>query len=129
MQAGTVGTQSLSSYVLGSGCGRSAETQGDDREDPMKRRISLLATAAGMVAMLAIAPAASAHNRGLVWLPSGECVQVGSLKSLFVPGKDAYLDLYPEDGPYPLDEYGTSFAAMQGNSAVEKGACPFHPGR
>ena len=90
----------------------------------MKRRISLLATAAGMVAMLAFAPAASAHNRGLVWLPTGECVQVGSLESVFVPAFGTYLDLYPDDGPYPLDEYGTSFAASQGNSALEKGACP-----
>ncbi len=95
----------------------------------MKRRIYLLATALGMVVALAVAPATVAHNRALVWLPTGECVQVGSLKSLFVPGKDAYLDLYPADGGYPLDEYGTSFAAMQGNSALEKGACPFHPGR
>jgi hypothetical protein len=95
----------------------------------MKRRISLLATAASLVVVFAVATPAAAHNRALVWLPSGECVQVGSLKSVFVPGKDAYQDLYPEDGPYPLDEYGTSFAAMQGNSALEKGACPFHPGR
>lgn len=89
----------------------------------MKRRISLLATAVGMVATLAIAPAASAHNRGLVWLPTGECVQVGSLKSVMLPD-GTYLDLYPADGGYPLDEYGTSFAASQGDSAVEKGACP-----
>jgi hypothetical protein len=82
-----------------------------------------------MAGALALPATAAAHNRGLVWLPSGDCVQVGSLKSLFVPGKDAYLDLYPEDGPYPLDEYGASFAAMQGNSAVQKGACEFHPGR
>jgi hypothetical protein len=82
-----------------------------------------------MAGALAFPATAAAHNRGLVWLPSGDCVQVGSLKSLFVPGKDAYLDLYPEDGPYPLDEYGASFAAMQGNSAVQKGACEFHPGR
>jgi hypothetical protein len=95
----------------------------------MKRRISLLATAASLVVAFAFAAPAAAHNRGLVWLPSGDCVQVGSLKSVYVPGKDAYQDLDPSDGPYPLDEYGTSFAASQGNSAVEKGACPFHPGR
>jgi hypothetical protein len=95
----------------------------------MKRRISLLATAAGLLIALAVATPAAAHNRGLVWLPSGDCVQVGSLKSLYVPGKGGYQDLDPSDGGYPLDEYGTSFAASQGNSAVEKGACPFHPGR
>lgn len=93
------------------------------------RRLSLLVAAVTMAGALAFPATAAAHNRGLVWLPSGDCVQVGSLKSLFVPGKDAYQDLYPQDGPYPLDEYGASFAAMQGNSAVEKGACEFHPGR
>ena len=87
----------------------------------MKRRFALLATAAGMVAMLAIAPAASAHNRGLVWLPTGECVQVGSLKSVTLPD-GTFLDLRPET--VPADEIGTSFAAEEGNSAVEKGACP-----
>ena len=86
----------------------------------MKRRISLLTTAAGMVAMLAFAPSASAHNRGLVWLPTGECVQVGSLKSVTLPD-GTFLDLRPET---PQDEIGTAFAADEGNSAVEKGACP-----
>jgi hypothetical protein len=90
----------------------------------MKRRISLLLAAVAMVAAFTFPAAASAHNRGLVWLPNGGCVQVGSLKSVWVPGKDAYQDLNPADGPYPNDEYGTSFAAGRGNSAVEKGACP-----
>ena len=95
----------------------------------MKRRISLLASVLTLAGVLVFPTTVAAHNRGLVWLPSGNCVQVGSLKTLWVPGKDAYQDLYPEDGPYPLDEYGTSFAAMQGNSALDKGACDFHPGR
>ena len=86
----------------------------------MKRRISLLATAAGMVAVLAIAPAAAAHNRGLVWLPIGECVQVGSLKSVTLPD-GTFLDLRPETAP---DEIGTAYAADEGNSALEKGQCP-----
>ena len=90
----------------------------------MKRRISILFAAIAMVGAFAFPTVASAHNRGLVWLPNGACVQVGSLKSVWVPGKDAYQDLYPDDGPYPNDEYGASFAALQGNSAVEKGACP-----
>lgn len=93
------------------------------------RRVSLFLAAASIAAALAAPATVAAHNRGVVWLPNGDCVQVGSLKSVFVPGKDAYLDLDPSDGGYPLDEYGTSFAASQGNSAVEKGACPFHPGR
>ena len=87
----------------------------------MKRRISLLATAAGMVVALAIAPTAAAHNRGLVWLPTGECVQVGSIKSVTLPD-GTLLDLRPETTPQ--DEIGTAFAADEGNSAVEKGACP-----
>ena len=87
----------------------------------MKRRISLLATAAGMVVALAVAPTAAAHNRGLVWLPTGECVQVGSIKSVTLPD-GTLLDLRPETTPQ--DEIGTAFAADEGNSAVEKGACP-----
>ena len=86
----------------------------------MKRRISLMATAAGMVVALAVAPSAAAHNRGLVWLPTGECVQVGSLKSVTLPD-GTLLDLRPET---PQDEIGTAFAAGQGNSALEKGTCP-----
>jgi hypothetical protein len=90
----------------------------------MKRRISLLATVAGMVVVLAIAAPAAAHNRAEVWLPSGDCVQVGSLKSVWVPALGTYLDLYPTDGPYPLDEYGTSLAASLGHSVLVKGQCP-----
>jgi hypothetical protein len=86
----------------------------------MKRRFSLLATAAGMVVALAIAPTAAAHNRGLVWLPTGECVQVGSLKSVTLPD-GTLLDLRPET---PQDEFGAAYAADEGNSAIEKGQCP-----
>jgi hypothetical protein len=43
---------------------------------------------------------------------------------VFVPAFGTDLDLYPDEGPYPLDECGTSFAASQGNSALEKGPCP-----
>lgn len=85
------------------------------------RQISLLATIVGMTLALAIAPAAAAHNRGLVWLPTGGCVQVGSLKSVTLPD-GTFHDLRPET--VPADEIGTSFAADQGNSALEKGTCP-----
>jgi len=74
-----------------------------------------------MAATLAIAPAAGAHNRALIWLPTGECVQVGSLKSVTLPD-GSFLDLRPET--VPADEIGTSFAAEEGNSALEKGQCP-----
>ena len=87
---------------------------------PITRRLVILAAAALLT--LSVPSAASAHNRGLVWLPSGECVQVGSLKSVYPgPDKTTELDLDPTvEG----DNIGTSFAAQQGESAVEKGACP-----
>jgi hypothetical protein len=89
----------------------------------MKRRISLLATAASLVVVLAVASPAAAHNRGLVWLPTGECVQVGSLKSVYPgPDKSTQLDLRPET--IPADEIGTAYAADEGNSKIEKGDCP-----
>jgi hypothetical protein len=87
----------------------------------MKRRISLLATAAGMVVALAIAPTASAHNRAHIILPSGECMIVGSERSVTLPD-GTLLDLRPET--VPADEIGTAFAADEGNSRLQKGACP-----
>lgn len=87
----------------------------------MKRRISLLATAAGMVAVLAFAPSAAAHNRAHIILPNGECIIVGSEKSVTLPD-GTFLDLRPET--VPADEIGTAFAADEGNSRLEKFACP-----
>ena len=87
----------------------------------MKRRISLLATAAGMVLMLAIAPSAAAHNRAHIILPSGECMIVGSEKSVTLPDGTLH-DLRPET--FPADEIGTAFAADEGNSRLQKGPCP-----
>ncbi|HEX7172019.1 MAG TPA: hypothetical protein VF365_05355 [Candidatus Limnocylindria bacterium] len=87
----------------------------------MNRRRSLL-IAATFAALLALPGVASAHNRGLVWLPSGECVQVGALNEVYPgPDKSTKLDLDPiTDG----DNFGTSWAATRGGSALEKGACP-----
>jgi hypothetical protein len=87
----------------------------------MKRRISALATAAGIVVALAVAPSAAAHNRAHIILPNGECIIVGSEKSVTLPD-GTFLDLRPET--VPADEIGTSFAAEEGNSKLEKGACP-----
>ena len=87
----------------------------------MKRRISLLAAAASMVLMLAIAPSAAAHNRAHIILPSGECMIVGSEKSVTLPD-GTFLDLRPET--VPADEIGTAFAADEGNSRLQKGPCP-----
>jgi hypothetical protein len=85
----------------------------------MKRRISLLATAAGMVVALAVAPSATAHNAAFIILPSSECIMVGSEKNVTLPD-GTKLDLRPET---PHFEIGTSFAAEEGNSKLQKGAC------
>jgi hypothetical protein len=82
-----------------------------------------LAKAAFLAAALALmlTPAAAAHNRAHIILPSGECIIVGSEKSVTLPdGK--LLDLRPETTP--ADEIGTAFAAEEGNSRLEKGPCP-----
>jgi hypothetical protein len=70
---------------------------------------------------LALAPGASAHNRAHIVLPTGECIIVGSEKSVTLPD-GTLLDLRPET--QPADEIGTAFAATEGNSAIEKGPCP-----
>lgn len=48
-------------------------------------------------------------------------VIVGSEKSVNLPD-GTMLDLRPETSP--ADEIGTAFAAEQGGSRLEKGACP-----
>jgi hypothetical protein len=69
---------------------------------------------------LALPAAASAHNRAHLILPDGSCIIVGSEKSVTLPdGSQLDLDPYLEG-----DEIGTSYAAYQGNSAIEKGPCP-----
>jgi len=87
----------------------------------MKRRYSLL-LAAALTALLAFPGLASAHNRGLVMLPNDGCVEVGALNEVYPgPERTTKLDLDPEtDG----DNFGTSWAATRGNSALEKGVCP-----
>ena len=86
----------------------------------MKRRIALLATAASMLVVLTAATPAAAHNRAHIVLPNGDCIIVGSEKSVILPD-GTFLDLRPET---PADEIGTAFAAEQGDSAIEKGPCP-----
>jgi hypothetical protein len=82
-----------------------------------------LAKAAFATAVLALTltPAALAHNRAHIVLPNGECIVVGSEKSVSLPN-GTLLDLRPETTP--ADEIGTAFAADEGNSALEKGPCP-----
>jgi hypothetical protein len=89
----------------------------------MRRRVSLLAAVATLAVTFIFPSLAAAHNRALLWLPTGECLQVGSLKSVSPgPDKTTLLDLRPETSP--ADEIGTAFAADEGNSKLEKGACP-----
>ncbi len=70
---------------------------------------------------LAVASPASAHNRAHIILPNGECIIVGSEKSVTLPD-GTLLDLRPETRP--ADEFGTAFAADEGNSRLQKGPCP-----
>jgi hypothetical protein len=72
---------------------------------------------------LMVASAASAHNRAHIILPNGECIVVGSEKSVTLPD-GTFQDLRPETPWQVADEYGTSFAADQGNSRLLKGPCP-----
>jgi hypothetical protein len=73
--------------------------------------------------VVALAQPVAAHNAGHVVLPSGQCIEIGSFKSVFPgPDKTAELDLIPETR-LPLDEIGASFAAWQGNSPILPGPC------
>jgi hypothetical protein len=58
-----------------------------------------------------------------VILPSGECIIVGSEKSVTLPD-GTFLDLRPETPWQVADEIGAAFAADEGNSALQKGPCP-----
>ena len=63
-----------------------------------------LTSAAVAAALVALPATASAHNRAHVILPTGECIIVGSEKSVELPD-GTYLDLRPGPG----DQIGTSF--------------------
>ncbi len=82
-------------------------------------RLTKAAFAAAALA-LTLTPAALGHNRAHIILPTGECIVVGSEKSVTLPD-GTLLDLRPETTP--ADEFGTAFAADEGNSALEKGPC------
>ena len=72
---------------------------------------------------LMLAATASAHNRAHIILPSGECMIVGSEKSVTLPD-GTFHDLRPETPWQVADEIGTAFAADEGNSRLQKGPCP-----
>jgi hypothetical protein len=84
-----------------------------------------IGTSLVVVAALALMPAsaASAHNRAHIILPSGECMIVGSVKSVTLPD-GTLLDLRPETPWQVADEFGTAFAADEGKSRLQKGPCP-----
>jgi hypothetical protein len=81
--------------------------------------VKAVVVAAALALMLS--PTAPAHNRAHIILPNGECIIVGSEKSVTLPD-GTLLDLRPET--QPADEIGTAFAADEGNSRLEKGPCP-----
>jgi len=93
---------------------------GTQQGEVAMRTLFLIAFAA-IVLTLTLTSAAFAHNRAHVILPSGECIIVGSEKSVSLPD-GTLLDLRPET--QPADEIGTAFAADEGNSALQKGPCP-----
>jgi hypothetical protein len=97
------------------------KTTNEAKGNTLKNTVKLLLMLATMALAVALAPVASAHNRAHVILPSGECIIVGSEKSVTLPD-GTLLDLRPET--FPADEFGTAFAAEEGNSRVEKGPCP-----
>jgi hypothetical protein len=89
----------------------------------MRRQVSLVATLVLTTALtVVLSPTAYAHNRAHVILPTGECITVGSEKSVVLPD-GTLLDLRPETLP---DEIGTAFASdeVSGNSLLKKGPCP-----
>jgi hypothetical protein len=83
-------------------------------------KVAKAAVAASVLALM-LSPTAPAHNRAHIILPNGECLIVGSEKSVTLPD-GTQLDLRPETTP--ADEIGTAFAAEEGNSRLEKGPCP-----
>ena len=85
----------------------------------MLRRAIAVTVIGGVLTL--VPAAASAHNRAHIVLPTGECIVVGSEKSVTLPD-GTLLDLRPETTP--ADEFGTAFAADQGHSALEKFGCP-----
>jgi hypothetical protein len=83
--------------------------------------------AAGLLAGALSPVTASAHNAGHIILPSGECLNLGSNKSVLLPeSAAAYTNANGERDLIPGtsgDEIGARFAAEQGNSAVLPRSC------
>ena len=87
----------------------------------------LMAVLAGML----FTTVALAHNAGHIILPSGECLNVGSLEGApLVPAANpnrndlGQLDLIEDAGFDTRDQFGARFAAVQGNTPILPGECP-----
>jgi hypothetical protein len=85
------------------------------------RKLTLL-IALGLL-VLAFPTGAAAHNRAHINLPTGQCLVVGSEKSVTLPD-GTFLDLRPETPWNVADEIGAAFAADEGNSFLQKFGCP-----
>lgn len=85
------------------------------------RKLALV-IAVGLL-VLAFPAAAAAHNRAHIVLPTGQCIVVGSEKSVTLPD-GTFLDLRPETPWQVADEIGAAFAADQGKSFLQKFGCP-----
>ena len=74
-----------------------------------KNRLKFLTVLAVLAVLLALAaPVVFAHNAGHIHFPDGRCLDVGSGKH------NAHVDLIPGPG----DQYGTRYAALQGNTPI-----------
>jgi hypothetical protein len=87
------------------------------------RKLTLMIAFGLLVVALALPAGAAAHNRAHIILPTGECIVVGSEKSVTLPD-GTFLDLRPETPWDEADEIGAAFAADEGNSRLLKFGCP-----
>jgi hypothetical protein len=72
---------------------------------------------------LALPATALAHNRAHIILPTGECIIVGSEKSVTLPD-GTLLDLRPETPWNVADEIGAAFCGRRGQFGAAKGSLP-----
>ena len=92
----------------------------------MNKKTSLIAAAAlASTVGLAFSSGVHAHNQAYLLLPNGTCVVVGAGNFVLRPDGSYIIDLDPTTPTH--QEFGTSHAAVQGNSRVQKGTCPPSP--
>jgi hypothetical protein len=91
----------------------------------MTVKVRYLGAIGAAVALMLLAPLqAAAHNAGHLFLPTGECLNIGSFRPAPLVGKDReQLDLVPQTPNPPFDEYGASFVGFHGNTPVFAGPC------